>query len=82
LVEENVRCALLLSDGDMMVFLQRPISAAVIVVSALMILAQRFIGLRRLRGPELRGCSHRRTVSWHQMAPHRPLARDRRGDAP
>ena len=36
-LEENFRRALLLSDGDFMVFLQRPISATLLGVAALLI---------------------------------------------
>lgn len=40
MVEENFRRALLLSRGDMMIFLQRPISAWFVGISALLILIQ------------------------------------------
>jgi putative tricarboxylic transport membrane protein len=40
LVEENFRRSLLLSHGDLMVFIQHPISAVFISVSALLIVAQ------------------------------------------
>ncbi|OWT54248.1 tripartite tricarboxylate transporter permease [Candidimonas nitroreducens] len=40
MVEENFRRALLLSRGDMMVFIDRPISAGFVYASALLILAQ------------------------------------------
>ncbi|ANN68375.1 tripartite tricarboxylate transporter permease [Bordetella bronchialis] len=40
MVEENFRRALLLSRGDMMIFLQRPISAWFVGISALLILVQ------------------------------------------
>ncbi|WOD14120.1 tripartite tricarboxylate transporter permease [Paraburkholderia kirstenboschensis] len=46
MVEENFRRALLLSRGDMSIFIQRPISAGFIVVCAVMIGAQIFFGLR------------------------------------
>jgi len=50
LVEENFRRALLLSHGDMMVFLEHPISAVFVGISALLVLAQIgfwLVGLRR-----------------------------------
>jgi TctA family transporter len=46
MVEENFRRTLLISRGDMMVFLERPISACVMAVCALLILAQLFFALR------------------------------------
>lgn len=47
LLEENFRRALLLSRGDLMVFLQRPISAALITISVLLIAG---VIVSRLRG--------------------------------
>ena len=46
-VEENFRRALLLSRGDMMTFVQRPISATFIALCALLVMGQLFFGLRR-----------------------------------
>ncbi len=46
LVEENFRRALLLSRGDMMVFVNRPISATFIAICAMLILAQALLALR------------------------------------
>jgi len=46
MVEENFRRALLLSRGDLLVFVQRPISASFIAASALLVLAQLFFALR------------------------------------
>jgi TctA family transporter len=46
LVEENFRRALLLSRGDLMVFIQRPISGAFMGACALLILVQLFFALR------------------------------------
>ena len=46
LVEENFRRALLLSRGDLAVFIQRPISAAFIGACALLILIQIFFAMR------------------------------------
>jgi TctA family transporter len=43
LVEENFRRTLLLSHGNMMVFLQRPISATFIAASALLVIIQLFL---------------------------------------
>jgi putative tricarboxylic transport membrane protein len=43
LVEENFRRAVLLSHGDMMVFVERPISAAFIGICALLIAGQVFV---------------------------------------
>jgi putative tricarboxylic transport membrane protein len=46
MIEENFRRAMLLSRGDMAVFVERPISAAFIGVCALLILAQLYFALR------------------------------------
>jgi len=55
-VEENFRRALLLSRGDMTVFLRHPISAAFIAICAALVLAQAYFGVRRaLRKRELGG---------------------------
>ncbi|MGF6637355.1 tripartite tricarboxylate transporter permease [Paraburkholderia sp. MM6662-R1] len=45
--EENFRRALLLSRGDMMIFVEHPISAVLITLCALLLLAQICFGLRR-----------------------------------
>ncbi len=47
--EENFRRALLLSKGDLMVFVQRPISAAFLGVAALLVAAQLYVHWRRRR---------------------------------
>jgi putative tricarboxylic transport membrane protein len=47
LVEENLRRALLLSRGDFMVFLERPISATFVSICALLIVGQIFFAIRR-----------------------------------
>jgi putative tricarboxylic transport membrane protein len=49
LVEDNFRRALLLSHGDMVVFVQHPISAAFIGISALLISARLFFWIRAPR---------------------------------
>ena len=46
MVEENFRRAVLLSRGDLMVFVQRPISAGFISISALLVDAQIFFAIR------------------------------------
>ncbi len=46
MVEENFRRALLLSRGDMMVFLEKPISAGFMAICALLIVAQVYFALR------------------------------------
>ncbi len=46
MVEENFRRALLLSRGDMMVFLQRPISLGFMIVCALLVFGQIFFAMR------------------------------------
>ena len=46
MVEENFRRALLLSRGDLLVFVQRPISASFMAACALLVLAQLFFALR------------------------------------
>jgi TctA family transporter len=48
LVEENFRRALLLSRGNLAVFIERPISAAFIGICALLIVAQTGFWLRRV----------------------------------
>jgi len=52
MVEDNFRRALLLSHGDMAVFVQRPISAGFIAASALVIGLRLFFWLRSLRRGE------------------------------
>jgi len=46
MVEEDFRRSLLLSHGDLSVFVQHPISAGFIAVSALLIALQVFVGIR------------------------------------
>ncbi len=46
MVEENFRRALLLSRGDMLVFVQRPISATFVGISALLLLGVTWTALR------------------------------------
>ncbi|MFC4274195.1 tripartite tricarboxylate transporter permease [Achromobacter aloeverae] len=50
MVEENFRRALLLSRGDMMIFIQRPISAWFVAASALLIVVQIWARLRKGKG--------------------------------
>ncbi|HZZ93801.1 MAG TPA: tripartite tricarboxylate transporter permease [Usitatibacter sp.] len=47
LVEENFRRALLLSRGDLTVFVTRPISCAFVAITALLLLAQMYFSLRK-----------------------------------
>lgn len=47
LIEENFRRALVISDGNLSVFIERPISATFLAICALLILAQMFFWLRR-----------------------------------
>ena len=49
MLEENFRRAMLLSRGDLLVFVQRPISAAFIGAAVLLILAQVYGFVRRVR---------------------------------
>ncbi|CAG9232646.1 Uncharacterized 52.8 kDa protein in TAR-I ttuC' 3'region [Paraburkholderia sabiae] len=49
MVEENFRRALLLSRGDLIVFVQRPISAGFICICVLMLAAQLFFAFRGAR---------------------------------
>ena len=49
MVEENFRRALLLSRGDLAVFVQRPISACFIAACALLVVLQAFFALRAAR---------------------------------
>jgi putative tricarboxylic transport membrane protein len=51
LLEENFRRTLLLSRGDLHMFLQRPISAFFLAACALMLLVQAISYLRQLRSP-------------------------------
>ena len=50
MMEENFRRALLLSRGSMLVFIQRPISAAFVGAGALLVLVQTVSYLRGTRG--------------------------------
>ena len=54
MLEENFRRALLLSQGDLAVFVQRPISAAFLSVAALLIAGQLYVRFRRKRASTLR----------------------------
>jgi len=54
MLEENFRRAMLLSRGDLMVFVQRPISAWFIGACSLLILAQLVAYVRKLRLPPVR----------------------------
>ena len=54
MVEENFRRALLLSRGDMWVFVQRPISGSFVGVSTLLILVQLFFWLRGIMRASIR----------------------------
>src|SRR3546814_10330990 len=49
MMEEHLRRALLLSRGDPMVFIERPISATMLVVAALLIFAPALSIIRRRR---------------------------------
>ncbi len=49
LMEENLRRALLISRGDPLVFIQRPISAVLLVMSLLLVLAFVLPGLKKTR---------------------------------
>lgn len=51
MLEENFRRAMLLSRGDLMVFVQRPISAWFIGACSLLVLAQLYAYVRKLRLP-------------------------------
>ncbi|MBK4737368.1 tripartite tricarboxylate transporter permease [Noviherbaspirillum pedocola] len=53
MVEENFRRALLLSRGDLSIFVTRPISAAFIAVCTLLVLVQVFFWLRAKARPQL-----------------------------
>jgi TctA family transporter len=54
MLEENLRRAMLLSSGDLMVFLQRPISAWFIGACTLLIVAQLYAYVRKVRLPPVR----------------------------
>jgi TctA family transporter len=49
--EENFRRAMLISRGDIFVFVKHPISAVFVGLSALLILLQVYLWLRRLKWP-------------------------------
>jgi putative tricarboxylic transport membrane protein len=49
LLEENFRRAMLLSGGDPTVFIQRPISATLLAVSAILLVVLIFPTIRRKR---------------------------------
>jgi putative tricarboxylic transport membrane protein len=49
LLEENFRRAMLLSGGDPLVFVQRPISATLLAVSAILLVVLIFPTIRRKR---------------------------------
>ncbi|MDE2455578.1 MAG: tripartite tricarboxylate transporter permease, partial [Burkholderiales bacterium] len=51
MLEENFRRALLISRGDLGIFIQRPISLAFVIISVLLLLFQFGAYLRRLRRP-------------------------------
>lgn len=51
MLEENFRRALLISRGDLSIFIQRPISLTFVVISGLLLLFQFIAYLRRLRRP-------------------------------
>ena len=53
MVEDNFRRALLLSQGDMGIFIQRPISAAVLGIIAAVLALQAFFALRASAGARL-----------------------------
>jgi putative tricarboxylic transport membrane protein len=59
LVEENFRRSLLLSRGDMTIFVQRPISAAFMALCALLLLGQLFFWLRGVRTGSAAGAAAR-----------------------
>jgi putative tricarboxylic transport membrane protein len=49
MLEENFRRAMLLSGGDPLVFVQRPISATLLAVSAILLVVLIFPTIRRKR---------------------------------
>jgi TctA family transporter len=49
MIEENFRRALLVSGGDLMIFVERPISLGFLLASAVLLAAMAFSGLRRRR---------------------------------
>jgi TctA family transporter len=53
MVEDNFRRALLLSQGDMAIFIQRPISAAVLGIIVVVLALQAFFALRASAGQRL-----------------------------
>ena len=58
MVEENFRRALLLSRGDLSVFVHRPISATILSIALLLIGLQLFFGLRAARRERVRIRAH------------------------
>jgi putative tricarboxylic transport membrane protein len=49
LLENNLRKSLILSQGDLMTFIERPISAACLVLAAILLIAPLLPALRRKR---------------------------------
>jgi TctA family transporter len=49
MIEENFRRALLVSGGDLTIFVERPISLGFLLASAVLLAAMAFSGLRRRR---------------------------------
>jgi TctA family transporter len=47
--EENFRRAMLISRGDILVFIKHPISAVFVALSVILVLAQIFIWLRKVK---------------------------------
>lgn len=50
MIEENFRRALILSRGDMMVFLERPVSATFIALSSLLLLWSAYSMIKERKG--------------------------------
>ncbi|MBH9664523.1 tripartite tricarboxylate transporter permease [Burkholderia multivorans] len=69
MVEENFRRALLLSRGDLAIFVQRPISAAFVAICALMIIGQCFFAWREHRSKHLQAASPGLTTPPMSRAP-------------
>jgi hypothetical protein len=68
LIEENFRRALEISGGDFLTFIERPISATVLAITLLLVLAQLFFGCVPCAVPfrSARPVKFRRDLRWRQ----------------
>jgi len=74
MMEEYLRRALLLSRGDPMVFLQRPISATLLAIGVLAIIAASIPSLYKKREEAFRGIDRGRISTAYCLPVHDRLA--------